>query len=394
MERKGITSVQNEHAPPPRSWRHYLPGLILFLNLFGYMMSSGVSGLYVPLYLSRKLYPTRTVPVSKGSICIVNETKASPESEAIQKEAALFSIYQTLVLGIPAVISNVFLGAFSDRLGRIFLFLTPASGQFISKTILLFCIYYNLDINYILIGSGIEGISGGVLAIVMASFAYIADITEKNKQRSAAIAYLEIAVGVGVVVGRLSTGYFIKATDYVWPQMTACCILSLSIFIIIFVLPETMTLNTKKTITGTSYMNYIRAIFSFYISKSNKGKRWKYNLCILIFLTTSFTIVGKPSVETLYQISHPFCWDSVKVGLYGSLAGLFQNVICMGMIKVLHLCLSDEGVAILGSISGISGFVITALATTDILLYIGTNNCQVRYPLPIHFGFGYFTPFK
>lgn len=61
----------------------------------------------------------------------------------------------------------------------------------------------------------------------------------------------------------------------------------------------------------------------------------------------------------------------MKVGWLGAVIGLFQNVICMGMIKVFHLCLNDEGVSILGSISEISGFMIKAFASTDVMLYIG-----------------------
>lgn len=366
-----ITSVQTKSTPPSKSWRHYLPVVILFVSIFSFILSYTTAGLYVPLYISRKLFPTRTMPVSTGSICIVNETKVSPESEIIQEEAATFSIYTTLASGIPAVVSTLFLGAFSDQFGRTFLFLTPMVGQLISKTILLFCIYYDLDINYILIGSFVEGFLGGYLAILMASFAYIADITENNKQRSAAIAFLEMAIGVGVVLGRFSTGYIIKATNYVWPQMIAVCGLTLIIFIIIFVLPETRTLNNDKMITRGSCTYYLRSMVSFYISESNKGVRWKYNVCILIFFATGITVVGKSSVDLLYLISQPFCWDSVKVGLYGAVVGLFQNVICMGMVKVFHLCLSDEWVAILGSVSGISAFVIISLAATDVTLYVG-----------------------
>ncbi|XP_061198287.1 lysosomal proton-coupled steroid conjugate and bile acid symporter SLC46A3-like [Saccostrea echinata] len=357
-------------SAPSISWRHHMCGPILFFHLFAFIMSYATSGLYIPQYLSRKLYPTRTMPVSAGSICIINETDISPESENIQKEAALFGIYTALVSGIPAVISNLLLGTFSDRFGRIFMFLAPTIGQMISKTIILFCVYYQFDINYILIGSAIEGVLGGYLAILMASFSYIADITENNKQRSVAITFLEIAVGVGAVVGRFSTGYFIKATNYVWPIFTSCCIYALLIFIIISVLPETRIPETGYRSTQKSCLNYVTTIFSFYISESNKGERWKYNICILIFFTTGITVVGKSGVDLLYQISQPFCWDSVKVGLYGALSSLFQNVICMGMIKILHLCLSDEGVSILGSLSGIAGFLITALATTDVMLYI------------------------
>ncbi|XP_061162649.1 lysosomal proton-coupled steroid conjugate and bile acid symporter SLC46A3-like [Saccostrea echinata] len=358
-------------AKPTVTWRHYLAGPILLLHLFAFIMSLNTVGLYVPMFISKKLYPMRTIPISTGSICIDNETEASPESEAIQKEAAVFNIYLVLVSGIPAIISNLVLGTLSDRFGRIFLFLTPAIGEFINKIAVLFCVYYNLDIYYILIGSTIEGLMGGYLTLMSASFSYIADITENNKQRSVAIVFLEMSIGIGVVVARFSTGYYIQATDYVWPQLTACCIYALLICVIIFVLPETRIPESEnKLLTKTLCLKQVGATLSFYISESYKGERWKCNICMLIFFTTGLNVFGKAAVDTLFQISQPFCWGSVKVGLYGALSGLFQNVICMGMIKVLHLCLSDEGVSILGSISGIAGFMITAFANTDLMLYI------------------------
>lgn len=355
-------------AKPTRHWRNYLTGPILFLHIFAFVMSLTTSGLYVPFYISTTLFPLRTVPVSTGSICVVNESVASPETETIQKKATAFNIYVSLVSGIPAVIASVFLGAFSDRFGRLFLFLAPSIGQIISKLILLFIVYYRIDINFILIGSAIEGSTGGFLALLMAAFSYIADITENNKQRSVAIAFLEIAVGLGLVLGRFCTGYFIKATNFVWPQVAACCIYTVVIIIIIFVLPETRKPKTESPSKETSCLTHVEKIFSFYVSKS--ADRWKYNICILIFFATGITAVGRSGVDILYQISQPFCWDSVKVGWLGAVIGLFQNVICMGMIKVFHLCLNDEGVSILGSISGISGFMITAFASTDIMLYL------------------------
>ncbi|XP_062609462.1 lysosomal proton-coupled steroid conjugate and bile acid symporter SLC46A3-like [Saccostrea cucullata] len=358
-------------AKPTVTWRHYLAGPILLLHLFASTVSLNTVGLYVPMFISKKLYPMRTIPISTGSICTDNETEASPESQAIQKEAAEFNTYVSLVSGIPAIISNLLLGTLSDRFGRIFLFLTPAIGEFINKTVELFCIYYNLDINYILIGSTIEGLMGGYLALMSASFSYIADMTENNKQRSVAIVFLEMSIGIGVVAARFSTGYFIQATDYIWPQLTACCIYALLILVIVFVLPETRTPKSdSKLLSKTSCLNQIGTTFSFYISKTYKGERWKYNTCMFIFFTTGINVFGKVAVDTLYQISQPFCWGSVQVGLYGALTGLFQNVICMGMIKVLHLCLSDEGVSILGSISGIAGFMVTAFASTDLMLYL------------------------
>lgn len=356
-------------AKPTRSWRNYLTGPILFLHIFAFVMSFTTTGLYVPFYISTTLFPLRTVPVSTGSLCVVNESVASPESETIQKKATVFNIYVSLVSGIPAVIASVFLGAFSDRFGRLFLFLAPSIGQIISKLILLFIVYYRIDINFILIGSAIEGSTGGFLGLLMAAFSYIADITENNKQRSVAIAFLEIAVGLGLVIGRFCTGYFIKATNFVWPQVAACCIYTFVIIIIIFVLPETRKPKTDSASNETSCLKYVEKIFTFYVSKS--GDRWKYNICILIFFATGITAVGRSGVDILYQISQPFCWDSVKVGWLGAVIGLFQNVICMGMIKVFHLCLNDEGVSILGSLSGISGFMITAFASTDIMLYLG-----------------------
>uniref|UniRef100_K1S1V1 Proton-coupled folate transporter n=1 Tax=Magallana gigas TaxID=29159 RepID=K1S1V1_MAGGI len=107
-------------AKPTRSWRNYLSGPILFLHMFAFVMSLTTSGLYVPFYISATLFPNRKVSVSTGSICVVNESVASPETETIQKKATEFNIYVSLVsaavVGGGAVLALPMIRAIMSRM--------------------------------------------------------------------------------------------------------------------------------------------------------------------------------------------------------------------------------------------------------------------------------------
>jgi hypothetical protein len=81
-------------------------------------------------------------------------------------------------------------------------------------------------------------------------------------------------------------------------------------------LPETV-----KTAPATkiSPLQYVKNVFEFYVSPELAGKRWKYIICIMVFSFSILSFFGRISVETLYQLSTPFCWNSVHIGWFAAL---------------------------------------------------------------------------
>ncbi|XP_062585241.1 lysosomal proton-coupled steroid conjugate and bile acid symporter SLC46A3-like [Saccostrea cucullata] len=351
---------------------HFMVGPILLLYCFALTLSFAVTALYAPYIISKTLYPNRKLESSTGSICDTNHSaRTSHESTVIQKQAASFSIYTSLLTSLPAAFSSVFIGTLSDKLGRKFSFLTAFTGQLLSKGLMATCIYLETNVYLLLIGSAIEGLTGGFLFILHASFTYIADITKDDKERSVFITLTEMCLGVGVVLGKVIAGYFIKATQYFYPMMTVSCIFGLLNLLVIFILPETKERRKDKNRNKLSFLfKDTKNAFSFYVSKNDEGTRWKYVSFLVIFGCYSLTMTGDTSILTLYQISQPFCWGSVKVGWYGTIKYFLQSILCLAMIKVFHRCMKDEGVAILGSASAVFYCLITALARNDVMMYI------------------------
>ncbi|XP_046575201.1 proton-coupled folate transporter-like [Haliotis rubra] len=79
---------------------------------------------------------------------------------------------------------------------------------------------------------------------------------------------------------------------------------------------------------------------------------------------------GTVNIENLYMLSPPFCWDSVKLGLYGALkygVYYFSSVV---IIKALHVCTTDGIVGIIGFMSAAASKIVQGLAFVDWMLYL------------------------
>ncbi|XP_061170851.1 lysosomal proton-coupled steroid conjugate and bile acid symporter SLC46A3-like [Saccostrea echinata] len=369
---KDFTYESKSNLAVKRKRLHFIVGPIVLLYCFALTLSFAVTALYAPYIISKTLYPHRKLESSTGSICDTNHSSTtSQESTVIQKQAASFSIYTSLLTSLPAAFSSVILGTLSDQLGRKFSFLISFTGQLLSKGLMATFIYLETNVYLLLIGSAIEGLTGGFLFVLHASFTYIADITKDDKERSVFITLTEMCLGVGVVLSKVTAGYFIKATHYFYPMLTVACIFCLLNLVVLFILPETQERKKDKNSHKFSFLlKYTKNAFSFYVAKNDNGTRWKYVTFLLIFGFYALTMTGDTSVLTLYQISQPFCWGSVKVGWYGTIKYFLQSILCLAMIKVFHRCMKDEGVAILGSTSAVFYCLITALARNDVMMYI------------------------
>ena len=146
---------------------------------------------------------------------------------------------------------------------------------------------------------------------------------------------------------------------------TAAVLIALAILLVVL-LPESFP-KEKRTSSSTTPCSNVFTAFKFFFGRSNAGKRWMYNLLILAVL---FSRLQSNSVETLYQLNNPFCWDPEQISWYmaGSSALLLVGVI---VVKPLQRVFSDESIAVLGCVSAIASYTIEGLAQNSAMLYIG-----------------------
>lgn len=352
------------------NWRRFIVGPIIVFYTFVFQAIFTITSQYAFYALQKKKFPNKTIDYSQDtqSICITNtSTNLFHEMEHIQKEVANWNVYCNLGTGIPSFVAVILINSYSDRIGRKRAFLIPICGTIINASFCAAVAYFDLSIYYIPITLFLEGLSGAWIGMIHTGYAYVADISESGKSRTLAMAILDSCIGVGMVMAQLITGYMIKWTGFFIPMITidACLVVS---FILVLMLPETV-----KTAPATkiSPLQYVKNVFEFYVSPELAGKRWKYIICIMVFSFSILSFFGRISVETLYQLSTPFCWNSVHIGWFAALRSVLQFMIGMALVKLLQKGFSDEMIGFVGSLTSAGSSALEALASNNLMMYLG-----------------------
>lgn len=100
------------------SRRKYLIGPIVFLHLFTFSMFNTVINLYYPYHAGKELFLKESVTSKESSLCQSNENSSSTNEQIVQSVVAEYFLYASVCMGIPCLISNIFIGSISDRYGR------------------------------------------------------------------------------------------------------------------------------------------------------------------------------------------------------------------------------------------------------------------------------------
>lgn len=80
---------------------------------------------------------------------------------------------------------------------------------------------------------------------------------------------------------------------------------------------------------------------------------------------------ARTSVETLYELNKPFCWNSVLLGWFMGLRIISSYVIGLVLIRVLQCCVSVEFIALIGALSHMGAFILEAFAEESYELFLG-----------------------
>ncbi|XP_067681873.1 lysosomal proton-coupled steroid conjugate and bile acid symporter SLC46A3-like [Haliotis asinina] len=350
-------------------------------TIFGGVMVSVILTLYtcaamaaVPLqsqYVRHRLLQEYTNTSNASDIFVSscdNDTVQDMDIlQKVQEDTARRLLYFSLSGSIPSILVNLVFGSYSDFLGRKILFFLPLCGDLIKNILTSLVMRYNWSLKLFYAGSVVAGFCGSFTTILLACFSYTADITPPQKSRTIAIAVLETILAVASSAGSLVTGYLISSLGYFYPSLVVVILHGVDVLIVVFLLPETLK-NVENIII--SPIVHLKKSFGFYTIYGSTLKRVQYNVCIVILFFGVISLIGRTSIETLYQLDLPFCWNSVKIGYYGALRIVIQSVCSVLAIKVLQPCLRDEIIAIVGMLFGAASLAMEAFATTDWMMYI------------------------
>ena len=304
------------------------------------------------------------------SPCVQNQS--SPEYHLhtkIQQESAKWMVYVALASYLPALISNLVFGSYSDVLGRKFVFGISTLGCTLRCVIITIVIQYKASLMFIVLGTFIDGASGSAMVFFAVLFSYVSDITNPDKTRTFAIVLFELLLGVTVSVSSLLTGYFINYKGYFYPMLTATIMLAVAFILSVTIIPETLHHGNRGE-NKSCVSNVVRCI-KLYVSPDSRPNRCKYILLIISFTFMAIPNLNRMSLEALYQLGRPFCWDPSKIGWFGTVKITCMSLLGLGSVFIFNKCLKDDTIALIGNISGLVSFVVEGLATTSAVLYTG-----------------------
>ncbi|XP_060592019.1 proton-coupled folate transporter-like [Ruditapes philippinarum] len=302
---------------------------------------------------------------------MVNSENASREDftrlTLVQELAAGYNLVFNIASSVPSIAVNIVFGSYTDRFGRKFLMIIAMTGTLLRVLICVLGIYTTMDLGLFNIAFAVEGISGQVFSWLLASYAYVSDITNR-KNRAIGIVLNEVCIGLGVSLSTLIGGFLLQEYGFKSPLWVSAALIVTAIVITVFVLPESYP-KYKRIVSSDRCKNQRQAV-EFYYASWNDGLRLKYILALLIFFFTMLTVLGRSSIELLYLLNAPFCWTPQKIGIFSTIKMALFQVVGMFSIAILKLFLEDTSIAIIGSISLAVAYVIEGLSTNDIMIYV------------------------
>ena len=213
-------------------------------------------------------------------------------------------------------------------------------------------IYFDLPVPWLLIPNFAEGILGFSEGFRMGCFSILSDVTT-SQNRSFRMTILESVYVITGGVTNLIIGYLINDTGFLLPYAFTGVVQVINIIVIIFFIPELVqkpreeeprdfiscvhfkrvaqllkgeivqgkTLqprSTERILDANSYSHilcFTNEKVYLYCSLFTGGKMQLY-LLLFGFLIFRLLFGGRSSVETLYQLNTPLCWNSIKIGTY------------------------------------------------------------------------------
>ena len=199
-EREDPDADTNEHTQPET--RKISRTITVEPLLVLYFIAFAPSVQLYEQYVYKQISERHNFSVEKNdtSVCYIDTNSTEYQREQmVQSQSSHWLMYFTVASIIPTTVVMVLIGPYTDQRGRKIAMYTPLIGA-IGKLILTTTIVgLHLPFELILAGCVIDGLSGGIVAFVMACFAYVADITTATR-RAIRIFLLEVAIGVGVVL--------------------------------------------------------------------------------------------------------------------------------------------------------------------------------------------------
>ncbi|XP_033735177.1 solute carrier family 46 member 3-like [Pecten maximus] len=373
VDNRSPDNTQDETVAEVKSSKHLvmrflLLGFIMMSLIYSFTLAQLVTVQYMYAYIRKSLFPNVSFSTNESECQINTTSQLYRDQQTVQKLVAQLNIYGELAKGIPAICCIFFYGSLSDKYGRKTIILIPFIGNMIKCILTTIGTYLNWNIYIFIVFSFIDGCGGGWVLAMSIVMSIVADVTKPGKTRTFVIAMTELSLGFGLIIGGFTSGFIIKAEGFTIAMVVSACCSLLPVILLIFVQE---TLHKPKEKERKSVAQLAVDIYVFYFRDSALyGKRKVFVVCILIYFFIIQSAFGANGIEPLYVLNSPFCWSSVRVGIYITVRTGLPFVTGMLFFGPLQRCLDECVIAAIATLSNLAGFALEAFSYNTVMLFI------------------------
>ncbi|XP_066957091.1 lysosomal proton-coupled steroid conjugate and bile acid symporter SLC46A3-like [Macrobrachium rosenbergii] len=304
----------------------------------------------------------------------------------IQKTATTVMMAQEVVANIPAVLYVLVLGTWSDKYGRKLPMLLPFVGSFLASLIYMANAYaWWLPAELIILAGIPQGLSGGLITLLMATYAYISDISD-HRSRTLRMAFLDFVMFIGTPLGLYLSNVIFNRFGYkgVFTISSSAFLLGL-IYILIRIEdsrgpwaepstdPHRRPSVRNQMLKDLFDLSKIKKSLAIAVRRRENHRRARIfslmvAMCLLLF------ILGGHQLKYLYTKAK-FNWtyeQFVNLSIYDIVLGSVGTSLILPVLSY-HLRMPDTALGLIGCISKMIGLLLIAISPVPWFLYLAAT---------------------
>ena len=211
----------------------YLPEMVMFLARMAELMLDVMIRPYIVTSVCHDMFADTDVT------CSSSDGMNDVEND-VQNRAARYLIYYRILTTLPAVMTSLVCGAWSDRNGRKIPLTITGIGTVLAVVFYLASLRYaNHALSLIMFGAAIQGLFGKRAIIGLAVNSYVSDFTEREK-RTPRFGRLVAMNFAGKFLGSLLSGVLQDEVGFGVTLCVATATDALGVMLVVFCLPESV----------------------------------------------------------------------------------------------------------------------------------------------------------
>ncbi|ELU12935.1 hypothetical protein CAPTEDRAFT_198737 [Capitella teleta] len=286
--------------------------------------------------------------------------------------ASYFVLYMNLLSNFPAIAITLLVCAYGDIIGRKLGLVLPTMGGAMKAMVYLWVAYNELPLWTLGLGHFFEGLGGTHFTFTGSAHAYIADVAQPQ-HLTLRYTILQTLLLVASTVGNMSVGYLISAGGFLRCFTLLLGIYTVAGLYIIGYLPESLRIKDPVWQSVPQMLRNTLEAFKVYTRRRPAHlARLHLGLLLIVKLVNTIIFVGLVDVQTLYLLSEPFKFSSVKIGYFLSESTLLNALGPLLLVPILQTgckCL-DTNVCMVSALSGALSFLVLGLSTNQTMVFI------------------------